>query len=977
MSDEASYPDPLPPFEPGSNRPLTTAQERALTMILAAVESFDDPLSEGAWAEIDAALRAHIGHTQSAIVTLDIDRGLVRFEASMVRCAEVRSQLASNNGRATTNPMSASFVRALSARSLSYVESTADAHTDMDRMFASLGAGSYAIAPLAARPSHSEQVWLCLGWEVAGGPSPSIRALLQAFATRAGATIALAIAREQLRRASRVISELPSALLGLGPDGSIVEVNPRARALLHGSALGRPIDALFVAFDQSTVRGIVASEKPCDSALVHLEVEPGTIIPVDLHLGAAPARHGEVRYAQLTDARPRVASERAYEQRAATLSFVAELSELFAGELDAPRGFERAARLLQEYIPGLGVAVARANRHGALTGLVGAWGVPPAALAEVLTARADETCPEQRQAHERAIGARLDAGSAVLLQVLLAADTPAGVALFTLPRPFGPNARALLDVATRTFAVALRAATAIDSAGALDAERRLLLDALPIWVFRVEAETLRTLFVNGAILRAMATSESALLGATGLAGLLADHAERERFALAVSEAAQAGATAPFDLRARRNDGRILVLRTRLHRVSDVTSGRARIEGIAQDVTDELASRTQLVHTDRLASLGVLAAGVAHEINNPAAFLTLGVQQLERLLGQLSSDGPPDAQEATRARIGEIVQDLREGVQRISQIVGELRLFARIPEHAVCTPVDVNRLIASAVTLTQAAVKSRARLELDLGELPPLPGDHARLGQVVVNLMVNAAQAIAPGACEHNVVRVQTRAEDNAVVVRVSDTGSGIAAEHLPRVFEPFFTTKGPGEGTGLGLAISHDLVRRAGGTIEIDSTPGLGTTFTVRLPVDKRASSRPPSPMVPTELQGGRILLIEDEPALAVALSRDLSTRFHVEVAADGVLALERLSRPEGPFFHAVLCDVRIPGMDGPSLFDTIRATRPAQAERFVFVTSEAGGEPLTGFLRGCGRPVLTKPFSIEQLDAALGEVVAARHETR
>ncbi len=976
MSDP--LPEPLPPFDPDADRPLSEEQRTLVERLAATVDSFDDPISADAWAAIDAALRAVLGHSQSAVITLDIDRGLVRFEASVIRGAAAEDRLARDNGRATTSPMSPAFVRALSARGLSYVLSTADGRTEMDRMFAGLGAGSYAIAPLAARAGQPEQVWLCIAWDHPDGPSPSTRALLRACAVRIGPVLALAIAREQLRRTSMMISELPSALLGLGPDGAIVELNLRARALVGAAVLGRPFESLFVSFDQAAVRAIMTSAAPCDSALVHLEVGPGEVIAVDLHLGAAPSRHGEVRCAQLTDARPRIASERAYEQRAATLSFVAELSEMFAGELDAQRGFERAASLLQEHIPALGVAVARANAHGALTGLVGAWGVPPGALAQLMTMRADVTCTEQRAAHEQAITSRLPPGSVILLRRLLTADVPAGIALFTLDRPFGPNARALIDVATRTFAVALRAATAIDSARALDAERRQLLDALPIWVFRVEADTLRTVFVNGAVLRAMGATG---MTDAGIRGILVDPSERDRFDRTLTEAARSGSAAPFELRARTQDGRARVLRLRLHRLSDVSSGRAMIEGIAEDVTEELASRTQLVHTDRLASLGVLAAGVAHEINNPAAFLTLGVQQLDRLLNQPMNLPSGDRTEARpdpiRARIAEVVRDLAEGVQRISQIVGELRLFARIPEHAVSTPVDVNRLIGSAVTLTQAAVKSRARLELDLGELPPLPGDHARLGQVFVNLMVNAAQAIPPGSPEEHVVRVQTREEGDAVVVRVSDTGSGIAREHLGRVFEPFFTTKGPGEGTGLGLAISHDLVRRAGGTIEIQSSPGNGATFTVRLPVDRRSSSRPPEPLPRAEVQGGRVLLVEDEQALAVALSRELSARFHVEVAADGVLALDRLCQRDATFFSAVLCDLRIPGMDGPTLYETVRATRPEQAARFVFVTGGALSEPLADFLRACGRPVLKKPFTIEQLDAALGEVVAARAETR
>jgi signal transduction histidine kinase/CheY-like chemotaxis protein len=692
-----------------------------------------------------------------------------------------------------------------------------------------------------------------------------------------------------------------------------------------------------------------------------------------LYLGAAPAQADEVRYAHLTDARARLANEREYEHRAATLSFVAELSELFAGELDAPHGFERAVSLLREYVPNVGVAIARANPEGTPVGLVGAWGVPPSALARLLAVRVRPSEEVSLEDH-RAIADKLPPGHVVRVRSLRAGEAPVGLALFTREAPIEANADALLDLATRTFAVALRAANAIESVRALDAERTQLLDAVPVWVFRLDPATGETVYVNGAVQRGIAVADHGALAAPGIRGLLADAAEHERLARAVDEAVSSGVSAWVDLRFRGPRAKLLVLRTRLYRVSDARADRALVEGIAQDVTDELETRKQLVHTDRLASLGVLAAGVAHEINNPAAFIMLGIQQLGRMVQQL-----PDADPASgsRARMAEIVSDLSDGVQRISQIVGELKLFARIPESAVSTPVDVNRLMTSAVTLTQAVVKPRARLELDLGDLPALPGDHARLGQVFVNLLVNAAQAIAPGAAERNVVRVQTREESGGVVVRVSDTGVGIAQEHLSRVFDPFFTTKGPGDGTGLGLAISMDLVRRAGGTIEVDSELSVGTTFTIRLPFRSQSTSQlPPQPKSIRAPSGGRVLVVEDEQALAVALSRGLSPRFHVEHAADGVLALERLSRDAAPFYDAVLCDLRIPGMDGQALYDAVRAARPEQSARFVFLTGGPTTEGHAEFLRACSQPVLEKPFAMEQLDEALAQIIAGPAET-
>jgi PAS domain S-box-containing protein len=494
-----------------------------------------------------------------------------------------------------------------------------------------------------------------------------------------------------------------------------------------------------------------------------------------------------------------------------------------------------------------------------------------------------------------------------------------------------------------------------------------LLDSIPVWVFRFDASGLNVQFVNGAVARGLGVHDRAALLGNALLDRLAEARDRALFEQARMEAIELGESQPVELRFRRLDGKIVVLCTRLHRVV-TTESTPCIEGIGQDVTDELETRKQLVHTDRLASLGALAAGIAHEINNPAAFILLGTQQLSRLLQQLPAD---EASSATRARMIEIVGDLHDGAQRIAQIVGELRMFTRIPESAVSTPVDVNRLMTSAVTLTQAVTKSRARVELDLGELPLLPGDHARLGQVFVNLLVNAAQAIPKGDPERHCIRVETREHEGNVIVRVSDTGEGIAEENLSRVFDPFFTTKGPGDGTGLGLTISMDLVRRAGGTIEVQSEVGRGTTFTITLPI--RPSVRPSQRSIvrPSEPpMGGRVLVVEDEQALAIALSRGLSPRFHVEHVSDGVRAFERLTRRDAPLYDAVLCDLRIPAMDGPALYAATRQARPEQASRFVFLTGGAINDEHVQFLIQCGRPVLEKPFPMEELDAVLADVI-------
>lgn len=261
-------------------------------------------------------------------------------------------------------------------------------------------------------------------------------------------------------------------------------------------------------------------------------------------------------------------------------------------------------------------------------------------------------------------------------------------------------------------------------------------------------------------------------------------------------------------------------------------------------------QAKIIHTEKMASLGQLAAGVAHELNNPAGFLygnmeILGecVAGLERLLEFCTNAPLPPDLAAEIARIKDeidydhtlddlrsIIADCRGGAERIRDVVQNLRTFSRLDE-AEFKKIDLHEGIDStARLLSHQYNQSHIRLRRDYGELPPVDCYAGQLNQVWMNLLANAAQAIE-GAGE---VCVATRLEGDSVVVTVSDTGRGIAPAHLARIFDPFFTTKPVGEGTGLGLSITHSIVERHGGTISVVSWRGVGTTFTITIPVDAR-----------------------------------------------------------------------------------------------------------------------------------------------
>jgi two-component system NtrC family sensor kinase len=265
-------------------------------------------------------------------------------------------------------------------------------------------------------------------------------------------------------------------------------------------------------------------------------------------------------------------------------------------------------------------------------------------------------------------------------------------------------------------------------------------------------------------------------------------------------------------------------------------------------------QAQIVHSEKMASLGQLAAGVAHELNNPAGFIygnmemlrqcAAGVERLQKYYDDAALPAPvAHGAAAVKREIGyerlladlhSIVADCHSGAERIRDVVQNLRLFSRLDE-AEFKKVDLHEGLDSTVRLlSQYYGSGRVKLERDYGELPPVDCYAGQLNQVWMNLIVNAAQAVG----HEGVVRVTTRMEGGTAVITVSDTGRGIAPEHLKKIFDPFFTTKPVGEGTGLGLSITYGIVERHGGSIKVESRPGEGTTFTVGIPID--AGKKPP-----------------------------------------------------------------------------------------------------------------------------------------
>jgi CheY-like chemotaxis protein len=380
--------------------------------------------------------------------------------------------------------------------------------------------------------------------------------------------------------------------------------------------------------------------------------------------------------------------------------------------------------------------------------------------------------------------------------------------------------------------------------------------------------------------------------------------------------------------------------------------------VFRDISMEKVAQSQLVLSDRMASVGALAASVAHEINNPLASVIANLE-----LAALEFDERPDGDRPSALLVAEELRDAREGAERVRTIVRDLKMFSR-EDGEWHGPVDVRRALASSLRMASNEIRHRARLVTSWSEVPPVHANEARLGQVFLNLIVNAAQAIPEGRAHTNCIRVGTRIDAlGNVVVDISDTGTGIAPETMRQLFTPFFTTKSPGDGTGLGLSICRRLVHAMGGNITVESELGIGTTFHVSLP-RARVVDRPTRTIaaIVDAVPGrrGRVLVVDDEVSVANTIQRALQTTHDITIVHDGAAALAVIEA--GQAFDVVLCDLMMPVMSGMELFARLSSSRPDVAERIVFVTGGAFTADARSFLERSDNVQLEKPFDVKTL---------------
>jgi PAS domain S-box-containing protein len=392
----------------------------------------------------------------------------------------------------------------------------------------------------------------------------------------------------------------------------------------------------------------------------------------------------------------------------------------------------------------------------------------------------------------------------------------------------------------------------------------------------------------------------------------------------------------------------------------------------RDLTERKLMEQRLHLAYRMASVGTLAAGVAHEVNNPLAFLIANLatsaERIDDLLRAWRQEGPPVARDELRTLLGVLTEPLdqaRQGGERVRTIVASLKSLSRPDEERV-GPVDVRAVIDSALAMAANEIRHRAKLERVVPELPPVVGNEARLGQLVLNLLINAAQALPEGAADQHTIRVSGASEGGRVIIEVSDTGPGIPAAIQSRIFEPFFTTKPIGVGTGLGLSICHAIATSFGGAITVESAEGRGATFRVSLPAALQLTLRQSQLPPPESGRSAAVLVIDDEPMIGVAVKRALGRVHQVTCVTSSRAALDQIEA--GKPFDVVLCDLMMPTMTGIDFYNELERVAPAMRERVIFMTGGAFTPTSRAFLDRSPNPRLDKPFDVRVLRALIDQ---------
>jgi len=443
--------------------------------------------------------------------------------------------------------------------------------------------------------------------------------------------------------------------------------------------------------------------------------------------------------------------------------------------------------------------------------------------------------------------------------------------------------------------------------------------------------------------------------------------DRVRFA-DIADARRADLDRPpemLELRVREDDGswRICELTTVWMEFAGVTV----LVASGRDVTERRQLRAQLLVSDRMASLGTLAAGIAHEINNPLAYVLGNLEVMAETIARTDQRADQRVDQIAAA-----IGDATDGAQRVRKIVQGLGSFTRSEEEKRVS-LDLAEVLRAAIRLTANEVRHRAQLVCEFGPTPKVVADDGRLTQVFINLIVNAAHAIPEGRSDDNRIILRTRCDElGRAVIEIVDTGRGMLPEVQARAFDPFYTTKDVGVGTGLGLSICHGIISGLGGQISIQSAPDRGTVVRVVLPAAAvpdaiaapAARSEPAKPA-----QRLRVMVVDDEPLVTEMLERVLRRDHDVVAVSCGRAALDQVSA--GIWFDAIVSDVMMPNMTGLELLEALVKLAPAQAKRLIFLSGGVFTQETRRRLAELGTLQLEKPINTKDLRRSVMSVAS------
>jgi signal transduction histidine kinase len=386
-------------------------------------------------------------------------------------------------------------------------------------------------------------------------------------------------------------------------------------------------------------------------------------------------------------------------------------------------------------------------------------------------------------------------------------------------------------------------------------------------------------------------------------------------------------------------------------------------GVSQVLSPAIERRRlegQLKTADRMASVGVLAAGVAHEINNPLSYV---ITNLDLLASGLSVNEELGDRGVSSLHI---VKQAQEGAERVRQVVKDLKTFSGNSDDSL-RPVDVQKVIEFGLRMASNHLKYRAKVVTEFRKAPHAWANENRLGQVVLNILVNAAQAIPEGHVDSNEVTVRLDTDiSGRAVVEISDTGIGIPANILPRIFDPFFTTKPIGVGTGLGLSICRNIILKLNGELSVESRVGFGTQIRITLPA---AEMKQPTSLSPAAVAVDancartrrKILIVDDEALLIESLGKALANSHEVKTTTSAREALRLIVENKVPY-DVIFCDLMMAELTGMAFFEELKGKMPGYEAKVIFMTGGAFTQESRKFLEEVPNVRIEKPFNLKDI---------------